>query len=72
MDFAGIEKQFNKTSQDYFNELQEELGDEIGSFSNLFLTEDEILSKIDEIKSVLLYYDTNNLESSQTDIINSG
>tara|TARA_B100000989_G_scaffold14453_1_gene9621 strand:+ start:599 stop:3646 length:3048 start_codon:yes stop_codon:yes gene_type:complete len=63
VDFAGIEAQFKKTSQDYFNELQNELGDEIESYSNLFLTEKEIEKQIDEIKDVLFHFDTNNAEN---------
>ena len=63
VDFAGIEAQFKKTSQDYFNELQNELGDEIESYSNLFLTEKEIEEQIDEIKDVLFHFDTNNAEN---------
>ena len=63
VDFAGIEAQFKKTSQDYFNELQNELGDEIESYSNLFLTEEEIEKQINEIKDVLFHFDTNNAEN---------
>jgi len=63
VDFAGIEAQFKKTSQDYFNELQNELGDEIESYSNLFLTEKEIEKQINEIKDVLFHFDTNNAEN---------
>jgi len=63
VDFAGIEAQFKKTSQDYFNELQNELGDEIESYSNLFLTETEIEKQINEIKDVLFHFDTNNAEN---------
>ena len=50
VDFAGIEKQFKKTSQDYFNVLQNELGDEMQYYSDLFLTEEEITKQIGEIK----------------------
>ena len=63
VDFAGIEAQFKKTSQDYFNELQNELGNEIESYSNLFLTEEEIEKQINEIKDVLFHFDTNNAEN---------
>ena len=63
VDFAGIEAQFKKTSQDYFNELQNELGDEIESYSNLFLTEKEIEKQINEIKDVLFHFDTKNAEN---------
>ena len=63
VDFAGIEAQFKKTSQDYFNELQNELGNEIESYSNLFLTEKEIEKQINEIKDVLFHFDTKNAEN---------
>ena len=62
VDFAGIEAQFKKTSQDYFKELQSELGDELKSYSNLFLTEKEIDTQIESIKNVLYHYDTKNAE----------
>lgn len=71
VDFAGIESQFKKTSQDYFNELQNELEDELQSYSNLFLTESEISKQIDEINEILFHYDTHNAEnfSSQISLI---
>jgi type I restriction enzyme R subunit len=62
VDFAGIEKQFNKTSQEYFNELQGELGDELQSYSELFLTEDEISQQIEHVKNTLFHFDTTNAE----------
>ena len=68
VDFAGIEKQFKKTSQDYFNELQNELGDEMQSYSDLFLTEDEITKQIGEIKDILFHFDTNNAENFSSQI----
>ena len=63
VDFAGIEAQFKKTSQDYFNELQNELGDELQSYSDLFLTEEEITQQIAEIKDTLFHFDTVNAEN---------
>ena len=68
VDFAGIEKQFKKTSQDYFNELQNELGDELASYSDLFLTETEITEQISEIKDKLFHFDTQNAENFSTQI----
>ena len=68
VDFAGIENQFKKTSQDYFNELQNELGDELASYSDLFLTEDEIKEQIAEIKEKLFHYDTQNAANFSTQI----
>tara|TARA_R110002072_G_scaffold288828_2_gene455121 strand:- start:971 stop:4042 length:3072 start_codon:yes stop_codon:yes gene_type:complete len=68
VDFAGIEQQFKKTSQDYFNELQNELGDEMQSYSDLFLTEAEIVKQIAEIKDTLFHYDTQNAENFSAQI----
>lgn len=68
VDFAGIEEQFKKTSQDYFNELQNELGDELQSYSDLFLTEKEITEQIGNIKDVLFRFDTVNAENFSTQI----
>jgi len=62
VDFADIQKEFDKTNKDYFNELQSELGDEIEHYSNLFKTAEEIELEIEEIKDVLFYYDTQNAE----------
>ena len=42
VDFADIQKEFDKTNQDYFNELQSELGDEMEHYSNLFKSQEEI------------------------------
>lgn len=63
VDFADIEEEFNKTNQDYFNELQSELGDEIEHYSNLFKTAEEIEQEIAEIKEILFHFDTSNAEA---------
>jgi len=62
VDFANIEKEFEKTNADYFKELQSELGDEIDSYSNLFKPKEEINAEISEIKDVLFQFDTKNAE----------
>jgi type I restriction enzyme, R subunit len=62
VDFADIEEEFKKTNQDYFNELQEELGDEMEHYSNLFKTPAEIEKDIQSIKEVLFHFDTENAE----------
>ncbi len=62
VDFADIRVEFNKANKAYWEELQLELGDEIGKFSNIFKTEEEIKDDIDEIKTVLWEYETRNLE----------
>ena len=62
VDFADIQKEFDKTNQDYFNELQSELGDEMEYYSNIFKSQEEINSEIEEIKEVLFHFDTKNAE----------
>jgi len=62
VDFADIQKEFDKTNQDYFNELQSELGDEMEHYSNLFKSQEEINAEIQEIKEVLFHYNTQNAE----------
>lgn len=62
VDFADIEEEFEKTNQKYFKELQGELGDEMEHYSNLFKSKQEIDKEIQEIKNVLLYFDTTNAE----------
>lgn len=62
VDFADIEEEFRKTNQDYFNELQSELGDELQHYSNLFKSLEEIDKDIQEIKEVLFHFDTENAE----------
>ncbi|MCO6173589.1 type I restriction endonuclease [Flavobacterium sp. NRK F10] len=68
VDFADIQKEFEKTNRDYFNELQEELGDEMVHYSNLFKSAEEIKEEIKEIKEVLFHYDTSNAEIFQQQI----
>ncbi|WP_163397540.1 type I restriction endonuclease subunit R [Flavobacterium fluviatile] len=62
VDFADIQKEFEKTNQDYFNELQSELGDEMEHYSNIFKSPEEIRQEINEIKEVLFPFDTLNAE----------
>lgn len=63
VDFADIQKEFDKTNREYFNELQSELGDEIEHYSNLFKSTEEIEADIEDIKDILLYFDTTNAEA---------
>jgi len=62
VDFADIEQEFKKTNQEYFNELQSELGDEMEHYSNLFKSQEEINAEIQEIKDVLFQFNTTNAE----------
>ena len=60
VDFADIQKEFDKTNQDYFNELQGELGDEMQHYSDLFKKPQEIQEEIAAIKDILFRYNTEN------------
>ena len=73
VDFADIQREFDKTNLDYFNELQSELGDEMEHYTNLFKSNEEIETEIQNIKNVLLYFETQNAEifSQQISQINS-
>lgn len=62
VDFADISKEFKKTNEAYFKELEGELGSEIDHYSDLFKSETEIKEEIDTIKDVLFHYDTENAE----------
>jgi type I restriction enzyme R subunit len=62
VDFADIKKEFDKTNQDYFRELQNELGDEMEHYSNLFKTPEEIATEIAQIKEALFHFNTHNAE----------
>jgi len=62
VDFADIQKEFDKTNRAYFDELQSELGDEMQHYSNIFKSAEEIAAEIQQIKDVLFKYDTKNAE----------
>lgn len=62
VDFADISRAFDRTNKLYFDELQEQLGDDLEYYSSLFKSEDEIKAEIEEIKATLFYYNTDNLE----------
>src|SRR5690554_336952 len=62
VDFADISKAFDRTNKMYFDELQDQLGDEMEMYSHLFKSEEEIKTEIDEIKETLFQYDTQNRE----------
>lgn len=62
VDFVDIESEFEKTNKDYFDELQNELGDELENYSDLFKTEAEIAADIEAIKDALFHFDTANAE----------
>ncbi|MFQ1016141.1 type I restriction endonuclease subunit R [Gilliamella sp. BG7] len=62
VDFADIRKEFDATNRAYFNELQDELGDEIEHYSHLFKSSEEIAAEIEHIKDVLFRFDCENAE----------
>jgi len=62
VDFADIRHEFDKTNAAYFEELQEEIGDEWDKYSNLFKSADEIETEIAVIREKLFSYDIENAE----------
>lgn len=62
VDFADISKAFDRTNQLYFQELQQELGDEMEMYSHLFKSEQEIKEEIAQLQETLFHYDTQNRE----------
>ncbi len=63
VDFADIRKEFDATNKAYFKELQEELGDELDNYSNLFKSKEDIENEIEEIKDTLFRFDIENAEN---------
>ena len=70
IDFADIQKEFEKTNRDYLKELESELGDETESYSNLFKSEEEIQQEVEEIKEELSRFDIINAEMFSQQISN--
>ncbi len=68
VDFADISKEFDKTNRAYFDELQGILGDEMESYSNLFMSREEMETTIRDIKEVLADYDLQNAENFSSQI----
>jgi len=62
VDFADIRKEFDATNKAYFEELQDELGDEIKTYSNLFLSKEDVENEIEKIKDKLFHFDLINAE----------
>ena len=63
VDFADIRDEFDRTNAEYFKELQDQLGDDFNTYSNIFLSKEEIENSIKEIKNKLFQYDSDNLEN---------
>lgn len=62
VDFADIRYEFDKTNAAYFQELQDEIGDEWEQYSNLFKSTEEIEAEIADIEDKLFRFDTKNAE----------
>ncbi|RZL69808.1 MAG: type I restriction endonuclease subunit R [Pedobacter sp.] len=62
VDFADITPAFDRTNKMYFDELQEQLGDEMNMYSHLFKSQEEIKQEMEEIKNILFHFDTENRE----------
>ncbi len=62
VDFADITKEFDATNKAYFDELQAELGDEMGTYSSLFKSKDEIEAELADIIERLFRFDLSNAE----------
>jgi type I restriction enzyme, R subunit len=62
VDFADITKAFKETNDNYFRELQSELGDEMANYTALFKSPEEIEKEITEIREALFRFDTINAE----------
>ena len=62
VDFADIRKEFDATNKAYFEELQDELGNEIEGYSQLFKSQQEIQQEIEQIKDALFKYNITNAE----------
>lgn len=62
VDFADIREEFDRTNAAYFNELQQQLGEDFKTYSNIFLSQEEIEKSINDIENKLFEYDSENLE----------
>lgn len=61
VDFANIKDEFDKTNKAYFDELQEELGDEVANYSEIFKSREDIEKDLNDVKNQLFLYDTDNV-----------
>ena len=62
VDFADIRKEFEITNAAYFAELRDELGDELSNYSDLFISREEIVETVNQIRSDLFIYNLENAE----------
>ena len=68
VDFADIQSEFDKTNQAYLRELQEELGEDFGSYQKIFKTQEEIEKDLSFIKDMLFQFNTDNAEEFRKEI----
>lgn len=68
VDFADIQAEFDKTNQAYLHELQEELGDNFGTYKKIFKSQEEIAEDLVFVKDKLFQFDTNNAEEFRKQI----
>lgn len=62
VDFADIREEFDKTNQIYFNELQDELGEDFEHYSSIFVSSEDAENRINQIKDKLFLFDFSNKE----------
>ena len=62
VDFADISEEFKKTNDSYLEELKREYGDEFSTNADIFITNEEISIRLDNIKEKLFNYDLENME----------
>lgn len=62
VDFVNIRQEFEATNKAYFEELQQELGDELEYYKDMFVTPEEVQQQINQANDILITYDTQNAE----------
>ena len=68
VDFVNIEHEFNKTNEDYFRELSEDIQDSLEFYNDIFKQPDDIKAELDEIQNKLFTYDIDNVNHFVTQI----
>ena len=68
VDFADIQAEFDKINQAYLRELQEELGDNFGTYQKIFKSQEEIAGDLAFVKDRLFQFDTDNAEEFRKQI----
>ena len=68
VDFADIQAEFDKTNQAYLHELQEELGDNFGTYKKIFKSQEEIADDLVFVKDKLFQFDIDNAEEFRKQI----